>query len=127
MTRLNNLFGSTCLTVSCRWCYNSHYARLALLVHIFSWYGMYCLSRTLSNSTEHALLIIGTYFLCRRNKCWQWKFFTFSNFYLSILIAVFSCFVRPTVVLFWVGMNIVRSIVVSIPFLDVRFLCLPLL
>ena len=37
-------------------------AAVILFVHLFSWSASYCLSRTLINSTETALLIIGIYF-----------------------------------------------------------------
>lgn len=72
------------------------------MVHLFSWFGTYCLCRTLSNSTEHALLIIGTYYLCRRHYLSKILFFSISNFSVGMWIATFSVFVRPTIAMLWV-------------------------
>jgi hypothetical protein len=38
-------------------------------IHLFSWSGSYCLSRTLANSTETAFLIIGLYFWLSESSC----------------------------------------------------------
>jgi hypothetical protein len=85
-----------------RWCLNSRYATTSLLIHLFSWFGTYCLCRTLGNSMEHAFLIMGTYFLCRRKNQLHFLYFSISYFSIAIWIAALSVFVRPTIATLWV-------------------------
>lgn len=73
----------------------------AFLVHILSWSMTYILPRTLGNSLETSLLIIGTSMLfsdhmgAPRNKNYVSS--------MSVLLAAVSVYCRPTAVLLWVS------------------------
>lgn len=74
-------------------------AKWTLLCHLLSWFTFYCMTRTLTNSTETILTTIALYY-------WPWDLKTSkdstSNLALSLLFAAIACLIRPTSAIIWV-------------------------
>jgi hypothetical protein len=102
--------------VACSDLWDAHFAKIALMMHVFSWSGLYCLSRTLTNGMEMNILIVALYLLVHKEK----TVFSLSTknlhgslkdvklriscLWLSMILVAWSIFIRPTIVLLWVSM-----------------------
>jgi phosphatidylinositol glycan class B len=71
---------------------NEGMANVAYVVSWASWYNMYSLSRSFSNSLESVLVMTGLYYFPSQNR----------SILPFIVIAGISCLIRPTAALFWV-------------------------
>jgi phosphatidylinositol glycan class B len=137
---------------------SNYFAGLALIVHLLAWSASYCLSRTLANSTETALLIIGIYFFIKetnlgdlreddikiitdKNAAIQdiknsdiaqpemttkptfWKALLTPS--ISIALVVITVHSRPTAVLFWAPLILLKTVYHKSPLRYVFFECIP--
>ncbi len=76
----------------------AEFAAVSIIVHISSWSYSYCCCRTLANTTEASLLVLGIYlWLVPHGKRITGRTATA----LGAAIAAFSCYVRPTALLAW--------------------------
>lgn len=73
----------------------------AFIVHVLSWSVSYCLPRTLGNSLETTLLIIGTSLLFSSSASDKKRKNNVSS--TAIVLAAVSVYCRPTAVLLWVS------------------------
>ena len=73
----------------------------AFIVHVLSWSVSYCLPRTLGNSLETTLLIIGTSLLFTTSTSDIKKKDYVSS--TAVVLAAISVYCRPTAVLIWVN------------------------
>ncbi len=97
----------------CRVIGTRKFALCVIGVHLLSWSSAYCLSRTLANSTETALVTIGSYLLLQAytadkqitHAYKSTSLLVFSSgvcLNIAIVVASVSAFCRPTSVLIWV-------------------------
>jgi phosphatidylinositol glycan class B len=112
---------------------NTEYACVVSFIHCLSWSSIYCLSRTLANSTETALIIIGVSHLLAHQKTeeptspnasgifWN-RFYSVS----TVVIASLSAYIRPTSLLFWIPLFILQFRAISRPFEYLIFNCIPI-
>jgi phosphatidylinositol glycan class B len=79
-------------------------AKWSLLCGLVSWFTFYCVTRTLTNSTETVLTTIALYY-------WPWtaekKSKEHSNFILSLFFAALSCLIRPTSAIIWIPLSVI--------------------
>ena len=78
-----------------------------MLCNMFNWFTFYCITRTLTNSLETILGVIGVHLLYHR-----WRLHTVHSagvltctvrYYTSgIIVAALSCLIRPTGVILWI-------------------------
>lgn len=134
---------------------SNYFAGLALVVHLSAWSASYCLSRTLANSTETALLIIGISFfiegtnlsnlnedkseiitndneaiqdvknsiISKNKKPTFWKALLTPS--IAIALVVITVHSRPTAVLFWAPLILLKTIYHKSPLKYVFFECIP--
>ena len=92
--------------------YGSSVAWWVLFCEVTSWFTFYCITRTLTNSMETALISIGLYY-------WELSQNTQPNttseivkqtsaIYKALTLASFSCLVRPTALVIWIPLGIAR-------------------
>jgi len=78
-------------------------ATWSLLCNCLSWFTFYCITRTLTNSTETILTTIALY-------QWPWDpklpQDSTSNLLLSLVFAAISCLVRPTSAVIWIPLSL---------------------
>lgn len=92
--------------------YGSGIAWSVLFCQVTSWFMFYCITRTLTNSMETALISIGLYF---------WEFsqnmkitstssirIQTSATYKALILASISCLVRPTALVIWIPLGLAR-------------------
>lgn len=81
-------------------------AKWTLFCSLISWFTFYCVTRTLTNSTETILSTIALYY-------WPWEkqieadSKKNSNLTLALLFAALSCLVRPTSAIIWILLAII--------------------
>lgn len=81
-------------------------AKWTLFCSLISWFTFYCVTRTLTNSTETILTTIALYY-------WPWEkqieadSKKNSNLTLALLFAALSCLVRPTSAIIWILLAII--------------------
>ena len=90
-----------------RLCFDSKYAKIALVVHYLSWSNMFLMTRTLSNSLEAQCVIIAAYYLFTRNKLWMkyepYRSGHWYSLHVAMVVMVISVWIRPTIALIWVS------------------------
>ena len=79
-----------------------------LLCNVMSWFTFYCVTRTVTNSTETVLTVMGLYH-------WPWSPVSKqaamqSNVYAALLLAGAACLVRPTAAIVWVPLALLHLI-----------------
>ncbi|XP_028399232.1 GPI mannosyltransferase 3-like [Dendronephthya gigantea] len=92
--------------------YGNSAAWWVLFCQVTSWFMFYCITRTLTNSMETALISIGLYY---------WEFsekirpgstseinLQNSAIYKALVLASLSCLVRPTAMVIWVPLGVAR-------------------
>lgn len=89
--------------------YGNTAAWWVLFCEVTSWFMFYCITRTLTNSMETALISIGLYYWefpeqIRRNLTSVQK----STIYRALVFASFACLVRPTALVLWVPLGVAR-------------------
>ena len=112
-------------------------ARCALAVQLLSWSLSYCMSRTLANSTETAIVIIvlnalidldcksssgKLQSLVRHSKLWQLlpddfdtsDVFPAKTSSIALILVAVSSYCRPTALLFWVGKRISTAVEIAV-------------
>ena len=92
--------------------YGARVAQWVLFCQVTSWFMFYCITRTLTNSMETALISIALYYWELSQKI---KASTPSEVakktsatYKALILASFSCLVRPTALLVWIPMCIAK-------------------
>lgn len=81
----------------------------ALACNLLSWFTFYCVTRSLTNSTEAVLTTVALYY-------WPWKSTSNSHFsgktsiILSLSLAAFSCIIRPTAAIIWIPLCLLHLV-----------------
>lgn len=78
----------------------------ALLCSVVSWFNFYCVTRTVTNSTETVLNVIGMYY-------WPWDTVSKqtavnSNIHTALILAGAACLVRPTAAVMWMPLALLH-------------------
>ena len=72
-------------------------ARWTLICYLISWFTLYCVTRTLTNSLETVLTTVALYYWpCGSKKD------SFTQVFKALCIAAFSCTIRPTAAVMWI-------------------------
>lgn len=83
------------------------FAAVAVLLHLSCWSVMFCSCRTLANTTEASLLMIGIYLWTVAKDYYPHEY----KWNLSVLgatVACFSCYTRPTALLAWIPLTVYK-------------------
>ena len=83
-----------------------------LFCQVTSWFIFYCITRTLTNSMETALFSVGLYYweLSQNMKSHTESEIgqQISATYKALILAAFSCLVRPTALVLWIPLGVAR-------------------
>ena len=92
--------------------YGASTAWWVLFCQVTSWFMFYCITRTLTNSMETALISIGLYYWELSQSTTPGAALEFtkqkSAVYKALFLASFSCLVRPTALVIWIPIGIAR-------------------
>ena len=94
--------------------YGADVAWWVLFCQVTSWFMFYCITRTLTNSMETALICIGLYYwessenITINTSTTSEITKRTSAIYKALIFASFSCLVRPTALLIWIPLGIAR-------------------
>ncbi|KAJ0984723.1 hypothetical protein J5N97_003079 [Dioscorea zingiberensis] len=85
--------------------YDAHVARWTLFCQFVNWFMFYCITRTLVNSLETVLTVVGLFYWL--SFTWSTKKFPTGSRKLAMFIAALACAIRPTSAITWLYVGIV--------------------
>lgn len=88
--------------------FDEHIAKWALFCQLSNWFMFYCIARTLSNSLETVLTLVGLYYWFSYKE--SYKKVCISSRMLALFVAALACGVRPTSAVTWVYVGVLDLI-----------------